>query len=725
MEKQVIFRDNQEMQADDLNNGQVFADDALTHVLQDAVSSGLHVAGGQVAASGPTEVSVAALRFFNAGKVYLSEVAQTLNLFQYLPTGAKRLVAIVVWGQEIDTDVQPRDFLIDITTGTTEPRAVAMQRARTAQVNMLPGAESADPQPPALQTGAIAIAYVYLTPSGIERVDNLAEAQLMSVSDHEARLDVVEAWKTQAEPKIASIATDLSALASKTDGLATKRSIIEVASDLARLKEQSRLPSAYASYGADYFGDAADSDPAGLGYAARLDGAGLLFPFAGQAVAALALFNPYDAGIRRHTDDLVLPAYDSVLRISTSGYSGDISLSQYQVQSNTIRKYVRTVWEYRYGAHWLYYWPWYNNYYWRYNSLAWGWYGPWYGYWVARQEDAYALDTVTTSVSGVIVAQSFLSANAMWLTRVGLYFTQVASSGDVHVIVCETDGGKPVLEKTLAQVTVTPASLKRYPEQTSVEIPPVLLSAGKRYAVCIITQGDHRAAVVSGTNYTQGTLFFGTDGDYFTGDLTKDLMFSLYGAQFSRARTEIQLQPVSLAGGITDLSIAAPQVVPQGTEVRYEVQVGGRWYALGDATLVLSASPDVVPLRAVLLGTSDLAPAFQLAASAIEASRPGAAMVHWSNLRTLGAATTSVEVQVVAANFDVAHHTLACSLLSGSTTYTPSSTVSALEPDGGATRYTFTFTIGGGISSYKIKITGGSDGAVAPFAVTERVDVAI
>lgn len=721
MESKVIFRDNQELQAADFNNLQSHADDALSHVVEDAISSGLRYSGGAVAATSATEVSVAPLRFYNGGLVYASDLAQSMNLFQYLPVAAKKVVAVVVWGEEVETAIEPRDYLIDLATGATEPRAVAMRKDRLAQVNLLPGAESADPQPPVVQSGNLAIAYVVLTPAGIERVDQQTGVLLPQLEDHEERVVGLETWRGQAEPRISSIATDLSALARKTDDLAPRGNLIEMALDLARVKEKLRLPATYASYDADYFGDDAKSDPAAVGFAARLDN-GLLFPFAASAQASLALFNPYDAAIRRHTDDLVLPAYDSVARIQTRGYSGDLSISQYQVQSHSLKSFQRTVWSYFYGPNWNYYAPWYNRWYWAYYGRTWGWMS-YYGYWVSHQETAYEIVDVTTSVSGAIVAQSVLVPNAMWLTRVGLFFTQVASTGDVHLVLCETEGGKPVLTKSLAHVTVAPGSLSKYPAETVIDVPPVLLEAGKRYAIAVITQGDHRLATVSGNDYTQGTLFFGTDGDYFTGDLTRDLMFTFYGAQFRQPRVEVQLQPVSLAGGITDLGISAAQVVPKGCEIRYEVQVGGRWYALGDATMVLSAAPDLVPLRAVLLGTSDLAPGLVLAANAITASRPATAMVHISALRTLGASSTQITVEAVAAAYDPAHHTLACELISGANTYTPSVTATEDEPGGGAKRFIWTFSIPGGVSSYKIRLTGGRD-ATAPFSVTERVDVA-
>jgi hypothetical protein len=266
--------------------------------------------------------------------------------------------------------------------------------------------------------------------------------------------------------------------------------------------------------------------------------------------------------------------------------------------------------------------------------------------------------------------------------------------------------------------------LKKYSVETTIDLPPVQLDAGKRYAIVLITQGDHRVATVSGNNYTQGTLFYGSDGDYFTGDLTKDLMFTLYGAQFKQPRTEVMLQPVSLAGGVADLNISGQNVVPAGTELRYEIQVGGRWYPFGDEVFRLAGLPDIVPLRAVLLGTSDAAPAVQLAADVLTATRSATGFTHYSDERNLQAASSNIQVQVVVAQWDQANHTLNCALTNGGTTYTPSVTSSKLEPDGEATRFTFTFAPGGGLSAYRVKLTGTRTAGANPFVIVERTDVA-
>lgn len=722
MEKQVIFRDRQELQSSDLNNIGAYAGDAHQHIVQDAVSDALHFTGGISTARSATEVDVAALRFFNDGKVYVSEQLETLNLFQYLPLVTKKCVAVVVWGEEADTEVEPRDFLIDLTNGATEPQAVAMTRLRRANINLQPGTESVDPQPPAIQTATLAIALVYLTPTGIERIEMQDGARLPNLLNHAQRLHEQESWRALAEPRISSIATDLAALGKRTDSMVQREAVIELAQDIARLKAKANLPSAYSSFEADYYGDTTKTNVAGAGYSASVLN-GLLFPAAASAVANLALFNPYESAVSRSAADLVLPAYVSKARIQTTGYSGDISLSQYQVQSQTLREYTTTVTEQHTGYRYNYYRGWWGSRFWGYYGHQYS-YLTSYGYSVTRQETHYALQTVTTSFNGAIIAQSFLVSNAMWLTRVGLQFTQVGGSGDVHVLVCDTEGGKPSLDKVLTRVTVPRADLKRYPTETAVPVPPVLLEAGRRYALVLITQGDHRVATVSGERYTQGTLFFGTDGDFFTGDLTKDLMFTLYAAQFAQPRVEVMLQAISLAGGISDLEIKAQQIVPDGTELVYEAQVGGKWYPVADLAALLNTLPDIVPLRVVMLGTTDLAPALQLTPNAVTGTRPATGLLHWSNERILPVASTAITVQVVVAQWDAAHHTLACAILSGANTYTPATTVVRDEPDGEAKRIVFTFTPSPGITTYRIRLTGTRAAGSAPFVVVERTDVA-
>ena len=719
MYKKVIFRDWQELQAEDLNNIEAFTDEAISSLITDSISDRTHYTGFSVVQDSATEITVQPGRLYSGGKVYILEQPQQFNLFQYLPLTMKRIVTVAVWGTETETNVEPRDFLIDPAQNTTEPRAVAMQKVRLAVVNTVAGMESIDPQPSALPEGAIPVAHVYLTTTGIEKVVRVRDYELPRLRELKADVVELQSWRAITEPRIASIVTDLASLSKRSESKADLRQLLEIAADMARVKEKLNLPSTYQSYDADYFGNTDKIDLSGT--TAKVKN-GILFPDEAQALANLALFNPYDPSIQRF-DNLILPKFDHVVKIKTEGYSGDISISQYQFQTLQVKKYTTYNYYWVYGWNWNWYYYWYYRYwYWHY-GYYWWWYAYWYGYygyWVRVPTTEYRLEETTQSINGAIVAQTFLTSSAFWLTALGLYFTQVDSNTDIKIVICETEHGKPVLQKALQVVTINPSDVKKYPEETFVPITPVFLKPG-RYAICFITQGNYRVATCSGQNYLQGTLFFGTDGDYFTGDLTKDLIFKVYGAQFKIARTEVQLQPVSLAGGITDIAIDAPAIVPDGSSLTFEIQVGGKWYPITEVGK-LSSKPDIVPIRAVFLGTGDVQPGLWLAQNAITASRPTTTFTALTKTRTLSSPRQNIDVQLLLHNFDPNSHTIDCVLIANNTTYTPALVKTQQEDQ--AIRRTFTFNISSGVSSYKIRISGTRQSSASPFAVVEKIDIA-
>jgi len=736
MEKQVIFRDQQEFQAADPNNLQTFTADSLKHIVNDAVSAGLHYTGLAVTAQGSnTAVDVAAGRFFNAGQVFVSDQSTPIDLFQHLPLTTKKIVAIVAWGQTVDTDIQPRDFLIDLAAGTTQPQAVAMQRLNQAVINAVPGVESASPQAPQIQAGTIAVAFVTLDPTGITNISMQTANQLPNASDHEQRIKQQEKWKGEAEPRISSIATDLASLATKAGAMAKAQSLVDVESEVARIKEQLNLPTGWAAFDSDEFADESKSDTAHAGYSALIDGDGLLFPHAAETLAPIDTFNPTEPAVTRAVSGLILPKYSDAVMLKVDGYAGDLSISQYQSQSITMRRRTITTSQIHYGDTWqrIKYWSIRRNQLNTNDKTQYYGYHPFMGYrykkvrhayYSSQSVEVYLPDVTTTAINGALVAQTFLASNAAWLTKVGLQFTAIDATGDVNLLICETVGGKPDVNQVVTDVTIPVANLKQYPTETSVAVPPVLLEAGKRYAIVLVTQGAHRVAVVSGNKLTAGTLFNGTDGDYFTGDLTQDLMFTVYSAAFDVPRTEVALQSVSLAGGISDLDINVQTVVPDGTELDFEIQVGGIWYRLDDGVNHLSGGPSIVPLRAVFLGTSDLAPALQTGPNLLTASRPAQTLEYWSAVRTIAAPSTSFQVDlIVDHNYDNATDTCVASIESGGVSNAAALTEELPQSDGSILlRFHFTTPA---YSTYQVKIVSSISGASIPFAVGRRTDVAL
>ena len=723
LSKQVIYRDRQEFQSADPNNAQAYVASSLEHIITDAISDGSHYAGLLVTQASPTTVDVGIGRLYVSGVKYVHEASENKDLFSYLPITQKRIVTVCAWGSAVETNVEARDFLIDLENSTTEPQAVAMTGIKQAVIDLVSGAESADPQAPNVGT-ALAVANVTLGTTGVESIEMLVSNELPQSRDLDSRLGVVETWKVGAEPRIQSIATDLAALAERTSELADHASFVNLASDIASLREALQIPDTNTGWGADRFEDATESDPLGVGYSAVV-GNGLRFGHAGESTAPVALLNPSDPSVYRDADGLVLPAFTHEQILRTTGYAGSISINAYPAWAWSWYPYVHTLWSYHYGWSWNWYRPWWNSWYWSY-------YGPTYHYylgsryWLNRILGAYQPGVTPESDTGAMIAQTFLQPNSRWETRVGIYLTTVDAGAGLQLLITETNAGKPDLTRVLSRTTVVAGDLEVYPVETLVDVQPAYLEGGKRYALVLISQGAHRLAVVSGSTYTQGTLFYGTDGDYLQGDLTKDLMFTLYGAKFSHPRIEIPLESVSLAGGLTDIDLAADQVVPDGTDLSYEIQVNGVWRRLAeDADLLSGGTHNLVPLRAVFVGTQDLASAVWLNASGLKASRPADTFTHWSSERTLTAASDNIEVHVLVSAWSGTDHALTITLETATTTYTATGVVQSDEA--GARRFVATFApeVGTGISAYQIKIVGTRAAGTVPFVVTERTDIAL
>ena len=71
--------------------------------------------------------------------------------------------------------------------------------------------------------------------------------------------------------------------------------------------------------------------------------------------------------------------------------------------------------------------------------------------------------------------------------------------------------------------------------ETEVPIIPAYLVSGRRYAIALVTTGDHYVAMTNTDNgIVQGTFFTSTDGAFFAGNLVDDLKMRLYFARFER-----------------------------------------------------------------------------------------------------------------------------------------------------------------------------------------------
>lgn len=742
MERKVIFRDRQELQSTDLNNIQDFTDETLQHLIADAVTDQTMYIGLSVTPKTSVEVTVAPGRLYvgTTGKIYTLNEGQNINLLTYLPLRDKKYLLVVANGQEIETNIEPRDFLVDVQSGQTEPRAVAMEKDRVIVLSVVSGQESPDPQIPATPTGYLTLATILLDTSGIVAIYQNTAQCLPRLSNINLRVKEIDGWKSLTEPKLFTLSSDIASLSKKLDQMGRNNLLTEIAADVARLKELANLPDEYVSYGADHFLDDSETDTGNTELYALVE-EGIRFPWAGQDESQLELFNPYESAVKNF-NGFIIPDFTEQVRLELRDYAGDLSISQYQYQTFALKKGTISITRRRmgpirtvctnarhysgnpraylenvlglqnveiidvYGFH--------NNYYWiRYAE-----------YWYDEVKVPYIYYAPETQqINGSQIAQTFLNSQHGWLYRIGLFFTQKDANGIVYLVLCETERGAPDPNKVIAITQLDPSDIKLYPQETIFTFPhPVFLEAGKRYALLLITAGNHRVAVASGKEYTAGTLFYSMDGEYYQGDLTKDLMMKLYYCTFKSTFVVFNLQSASLSGGIADIDIKCNAIQPENTNLIFEFQYAGKWYPVDEGAEKLIGLPALLPLRVKMVGSTTLMPALQLQGSVLRVSRPATSFVHISKERTLTTASQRVDVQLLLQNFNEAKHNCSIKLIIGENTYNPDLVEDRYDPEG--IRRVAHFTSIPQTTSYKIRIEGTTMTPLEVFHVAERIDIA-
>lgn len=747
MEKQVLYRDRQELQAADLNNTQAWADESDRHLVTDAITPERQFVGLTVSARSATEIEVSPGRLYDgpSGKVYAIESAQVHSVFAMLPLQDQKWLAVSAFGQEEDTDIQPRDFLIDLQTREVEPEAVAMQRRRVAVIHIAQGLESPTPERPEPPTGYTLLAHVRLSPTGIQEVVLATSRKLPNLFAVDQRLRAAEGWITSAEPRIAHIMSDIAGLASDLSTRASLEHVAQLGVDMAKLKERMEIPDDYTFYGADHFLSADESDTAHSAYSADAY-EGIRPPVVASQTGALALLNPLDPEARASAGGLLLPAYAEITRLRMETRAGEVTINQYQyqtlnaVQRTISRERVRTGETLTYCT---------NSAFWRS-----GVYDPVSGIlrrgdetwlvdpsdrqaalthafvrvtrvWIDRWEEPYwDIVTTTHTVQGSVLAQTVLMAQTGWLTSLEVFVTSADPSGGLTVLVTEAALGQPDIEKVLARATLAPGAVTA--GWLKVTLPdPLLVEAGKRYAIVLASGAAHRVGFTEGTEYTQGLLMYAQDGAYFTAAAERDLMLRLNFARFAAPRAVVQMQPLQLAGGIQELDMLYESAVPAGTRLVWEYQTGGQWRPITVDTQPQFGSAALIPLRAVFIGTSDLMPAVRPGTAQVTVRRRGTAFTHVSTARTLAQASSNIRVRLLLEDFDPSSgHTVDCRLIVGASTVNAASSRDEIV-DGRSRWREYRFALGSPTTSYRIRIDGTGVTATAPWHVAERYDLAL
>tara|TARA_R110002124_G_scaffold284368_1_gene461503 strand:- start:22715 stop:25012 length:2298 start_codon:yes stop_codon:yes gene_type:complete len=762
MTKIARISSNQAVALEDFSRIISFPRDALDALIETAVAGRTTsvYAGAAVAKTGTTQVTVESPLFlYKDGKLFSNTDGNVvLNLLEHLPTsGNRRVVAILLQGQTVDTDTSPRDFEIDgsVFPPVMEPQATATVTWRKAVVAIQVGDQAPSPVRPIVDSANSVIAWVTLSSTEVQTVEQSLANRMNSLRAIDGRLSLVEEFRAQAEPAIQGLKTDVSKLIGSSNQKVDRRFQGYLLEQLARLNEKSGVDQGASYSYTDYFLDTEDSDLAHINFVAKVE-EGIRFADDNANTTALGLLTPGDTSIQVSAGGMLLPKYSEAVLLSVKGRDAEVALANggSQTVEYTLKTVAKT--RIRYGGAFI---VCTNAQWWqtgRYDTVEGVFYRDGIAYNVeyaeqhptgdvnhsfkrlrqifvdTYEEPYWAATAVAASYAGQVGGNSFMMPRSGWVTGFNLGFSRIDSGvNDVRLVLCELfESGAPNYKAGLAAVTVPHADLKVWPQMTKFNIEPTYLEGGKRYGWFVITAGNHWLAMVENNRYAQGTFFVSTDGIWSQGNISQDACFEILVADFEAPRLVVNLNNWTLSGGITGIDLLVKQVAKEGSfYIVWEVQIGSAWVPLAEVAAgnsPLNGLPASLNARMVLIGTTEVMPGIQLPQSFVTTSRPRVDSTHISTARVAPSNVDEVHIVAVLEHYVEANHDCVASLMVGGGFATAVAATSVADEDlpDGSVRRTWSFAGLTPTTTWKRKMEIATSSALSVFLVSQLTDIA-
>lgn len=754
---------NQQVTLSDFQN---LAEDPRDHVdtlARAAIEPGKCYFGGELLKVSTTRVTVGTpLGLLDGGAVYTRDGSELIefDMLTALPTtGNRRIVAVVLSGEEVQDDTQSRDFRVGVVNNIiqTEAQPTAVRLYRRAVLSLIQGGQAPQPARPPVDSALVVIGWVTLSSTEVVAVEQNVESRINALRQVDVRVKEIEGWRTVTDPAVQGLKTDVSKLASASNQKVDRGFQGYLLEQLARINERIGVDQGASFSHADYFLTLEDSssEETHVNFLAKVE-EGIRFADDNSDTSAIGLLTPGDTAIQISPAGLLLPKYAETVMLSVVGRDAEVAVSN--GGSQTIGYTLKTISKtrIRYGNSFL---VCTNAQWWqtgRYDTVAGVFYatdGSSYSVEFAEQhssgdpnhsikrlrqiftdtydEPYWAATVVDASYTGQVAGNSFMMPRSAWVVGFNLGFSRVdTGGGDIRLALCElTESGAPAYAKCLAVNTVTHANLKVWPSLTKVSIEPTYLEGGKRYAWFIITPGNHWLAMVEGNKYAQGTFFVSTDGVWSQGNVSQDACFEILVADFDASRLVVNLNNFNLSGGITDIDLLLKAVQKQGSfYIVFEVQIGSAWVPLAEVASgnsPLYGLPAAVNARMVMIGTTDVMPGIKMNESYVTLSRPRTAAVHISDAMTAPSNVDEVHIEAVLEHYIEANHDCTVKLLTGgsfATVTNPTSTTDEILPDG-SVRRRWVFTGFTPTTAWKRRTEMSTTSALSIFLVSEMVDI--
>lgn len=687
------------------------------NIVGGAIAYPSHWAEFTVAFPTATTIRVSPGRYFVREAVYDLDAALDISMQIYLPTAPtdRRYVAILARGVNEVVNAN-RQVEVDAESGETIQQSVPKTERRRVEFVAQQGLASPTPVKPTIAAGDCCICFVLVGPTGIIAIESGQDWRVKTLAEVEGRVTILEGQMRLIFDRVKTLETDLASLAGRVNVIPRPEIIRQLQRDSAITRRLLNLPDEARAQWYDPGLLTDQWDLTFVDWLARVR-EGVRLPFAAERDSQLALINSDSPAIRIY-ESLLMPAWTEVTRIEVDGTGSFRNISQLEHTVTTAVQRSVSYSSVEYGptinvcentAEWSNVGDarvgatfgvggetFVNLGYTSADQFAQG--AAWNADPRSEGHKNYAVQEViynswtevywdyiveTFGVNGSMYAQSFLNAQPLIATSIDLRFTRVATEGTVHLLLVETtQTGAPLLDKVV--VRTSRAANQLAVGWVNFPFRPSLLEAGKRYAWVTITTGNHAIATVSNNKFAQGSLFVTTDGAFFQGDTNEDFAFRLKSANFATTRTVVELDPLTLENGMTQIRLRYEGWEAAGTALVWEIKPSGSpdWQLLvpkGNENPLVGL-PALTQLRLTFLGTTDLMPAIVLNSKArgiTQRHRPDGKAV--SKVINFGLSTTEIQVETTVDAWDPARHTLANKVIVGSTVYNPDATTTIVD----------------------------------------------
>ncbi|EYR81879.1 hypothetical protein [Shinella sp. DD12] len=707
---------------------------------------------------------------------YALEAAVTISLVAEKPLIAGQKRVVILAAQGVDDRPAPatsRDKTVEVPDGaggtTTQDIVVTTSPyvRNVVEVAKLASGLSTQELDPVVPANVVPFCRIVLDVNGIVGdPEMLDDHRIKSVNDLDAIISQQGAVLDVVRGEVQALRNDLVGISGFLKSTVSYATLDQIIYDVATLKDVNDIGDTGAPYALDRLANDSEVNTAHPDFKGRVD-EGLQAPYAAEDRVPLSLFNANDIRLMHQDKGVLFPAYDPEIGhiVHSTGQTAPLGGTVTQTMQ-LVRMHMTRV-RIRYGGYYHYMNPllWHPLRYqtdivyrvWAQQAEAfaypYGYYINRYPYWnrywrygVIVDRYVYSYDVwrkTNLTIQGVIKGQTWLQSQERYIPAIRLGLINWENGAEITVALCKLRAdGSPDPEKVLQTVTLTSSSFVRYVRGKDATMTrfafPVPAHVG-REGVGYLTSvtGNVTVAMATGDQFLGGNYFESTDGNFFVGSITQDMAHAVEYCKFRATTLDVRLNNLSLSGGVQNVDINCPAIVPDNTGVAWQANSGGAWKTMANLPADETA-PDPDPtevfgvgttatydFRAFLTGNEWVMPVLELSGSERTAFRSDDDVHYISIPRSVPSGTTWAKVVVTATipKYDAVRHTLSAKIHHGTALTTvvnpDGAPVIKPVPENNAVEVTWEFTVDPANDVYETHVLAATNNIAFPIAVSK------